>query len=122
MSYFPWSQYPYAFIELKAPSANIQHWWKTSSSTGHVVAIILLLWAFVVLQNIRTAEFVIAAIGIKACYRENLRVEDKEMAALLRTRVSAQHIFVLKSGAKTGFPTLCLGAGGQMVENKELIY
>lgn len=103
------------------PSANIQYLWKTSSSTGRVVGIILLLWAFVVIQNIRIAEFVIAATGMKARFRENLRVEDKEMAAFPRTQVSAQCIFVSELGAKTGFSTLCLGAGGQMVENKELI-
>ena len=99
----------------------MQHWWKASSSTGRVVAIVLLLWAFVVLQNTRIAGFVIAAVGIKVCYRENLRLEDKEMAAYPRSQVSAQHIFVLELGAKPGFSTLCLGAGGQMVENKELI-
>jgi len=71
--------------ELKAPSANVQHWWKTSSSTGCVVDVILLFWAFVLLQKIRIADFVIAAIGIKASYRENLKVEDKEMAVFLRT-------------------------------------
>lgn len=73
------------------------------------------------LQNIRIAEFAIAAIGIKAHYSENLRVEDKETAVFPRTQVSAPHSFVLELGAKTGFSTLCLGAGGQMVENKELI-
>lgn len=67
------------------------------------------------------AEFVIAAVGIKVCYRENLRLEHEEMAAFPRTQVSAQHIFVLELGAKTGFSTLCLGAGGHMAENKELI-
>lgn len=66
-------------------------------------------------------EIIITGIGIKACYSENLRVEDKEISVFPRTQVSAQHTSVLELGAKTGFPALCLGAGGQMVENKELI-
>lgn len=32
------------------------------------------------LENIRIAEFVMAAIGVRACYRGNLRVADKKMA------------------------------------------
>lgn len=67
--------------------------YSSCSSTGCVVAIVLLLWAFVILQNIRIAEFVIAAIGIKAYYRENLRVEDKEMSAFPMPQVSAPCIF-----------------------------